>query len=30
VGLVAIGATKPGQGSANVDAVPAAGASENG
>jgi purine nucleoside permease len=30
VGLVAIGATKPGQGSANVDSVPAAGASEDG
>jgi purine nucleoside permease len=29
VGLVAIGATKPGQGSANVDSVPAAGASED-
>jgi purine nucleoside permease len=28
-GLVAIGATKPGEGSANVDAVPAAGASED-
>ena len=30
IGLVAIGATKPGQGSANVDSVPAAGASEDG
>jgi purine nucleoside permease len=29
-GLVAIGATEPGKGSANVDAVPAAGASEYG
>ena len=29
VGLVAIGATRPGQGSANVDSVPAAGASED-
>jgi purine nucleoside permease len=29
-GLVAIGATKPGVGSANVDSVPAAGASEDG
>jgi purine nucleoside permease len=29
VGLVAIGATKPGQGSANVDSVPAAGASDD-
>jgi purine nucleoside permease len=28
-GLVAIGATRPGQGSANVDSVPAAGASED-
>jgi purine nucleoside permease len=28
-GLVAIGATKPGQGSANVDSVPAAGASDD-
>jgi purine nucleoside permease len=28
-GLIAIGATKPGQGSANVDSVPAAGASED-
>jgi purine nucleoside permease len=28
-GLVAIGATKPGEGSANVDSVPAAGASED-
>jgi purine nucleoside permease len=28
-GLVAIGATKPGQGSANIDSVPAAGASED-
>ena len=30
IGLVAIGATRPGQGSANVDSVPAAGASEDG
>jgi purine nucleoside permease len=30
IGLVAIGATKPGEGSANVDSVPAAGASDNG
>jgi purine nucleoside permease len=29
IGLVAIGATKPGKGSANVDSVPAAGASED-
>ncbi len=29
VGLVAIGATRPGQGSANVDSVPAAGASQD-
>ena len=29
IGLVAIGAKKPGQGSANVDSVPAAGASED-
>jgi len=29
VGLVAIGATRPGRGSANVDSVPAAGASED-
>jgi purine nucleoside permease len=29
IGLVAIGATRPGQGSANVDSVPAAGASED-
>jgi purine nucleoside permease len=29
VGLVAIGATKPGKGSANVDSVPAAGASDD-
>jgi purine nucleoside permease len=29
-GLVAIGATSPGKGSANVDSVPAAGASESG
>jgi purine nucleoside permease len=29
IGLVAIGATKPGQGSANVDSVPAAGASDD-
>jgi purine nucleoside permease len=29
VGLVAIGATKPGEGSANVDSVPAAGASDD-
>jgi purine nucleoside permease len=29
VGLVAIGATRPGQGSANIDSVPAAGASED-
>ncbi len=28
-GLIAIGATKPGQGSANIDSVPAAGASED-
>ena len=30
IGLVAIGATRPGVGSANVDSVPAAGASDNG
>jgi len=29
IGLVAIGATRPGQGSANVDSVPAAGASDD-
>jgi len=29
IGLVAMGATKPGEGSANVDSVPAAGASED-